>query len=90
MRVDIGRICVKIAGKDAGKYCIIVKNVDNNFVIITGPKKLTGIKRKKCNINHLKLLQEKLEIKENCDDIEILNIWEKSGLMTKFGLESKK
>ena len=62
MILDKGRVCLKIAGREAGKYCVIVEPVDESFVLITGPKSITRIKRRKCNIEHLEPTSEMLKI----------------------------
>jgi len=48
---DVGRVCVKIAGRDAGRKCVIVDIVDANFVIVDGQTR-----RRKCNVRHLEPL----------------------------------
>ena len=70
--VEVGRICVKTVGREAGKKCIIVDLVDKNFTLITGPKTVTGIKRRRSNINHLEITTEKIDIKRGATDEEIL------------------
>lgn len=45
---DIGRVCMKLAGRDAGMRCVIVDTVDNHTVIIDGETR-----RRKCNTRHL-------------------------------------
>jgi large subunit ribosomal protein L14e len=85
--MEIGQVCVKTVGKEKGKYCVVIKKVDKNFVIVSGPKALTGVKRRKANVIHLQPLQYKLEIKEDASDEEILEAWKKSGLVEKFGLK---
>jgi large subunit ribosomal protein L14e len=85
--MEIGRVCVKTVGREKGKYCVVVKNVDKNFVIVSGPKALTGVKRRRANVIHLQPLQYKLEIKEDASDGEILDAWKKSGLIEKLGLK---
>ncbi|MDH5780930.1 MAG: 50S ribosomal protein L14e, partial [Candidatus Bathyarchaeota archaeon] len=35
--VEVGRICVKIAGGEAGRRCVIVDVIDKNFMLVTGP-----------------------------------------------------
>lgn len=57
--IEVGRLCIKIAGKDAGAYCVVVDKVDDNFVLIDG-----NVKRKRCNISHLEPLEEVLKIKK--------------------------
>ena len=85
--MEVGRVCMKIAGREAGKICVIVKVVDRNFVEITGPKALTGVKRRKCNIDHLEPLPFKIEIKEGASDEEVLKQLDKVGIIKKFGLK---
>jgi large subunit ribosomal protein L14e len=69
--IEVGRICVKIVGREAGKKCIIVDVVDKNFALITGPKAVSGIKRRRANINHLEPTNEKIDIKRGATDDEI-------------------
>jgi len=85
--MEIGQVCVKTVGKEKGKYCVVVKKVDKNFVIVSGPKALTGVKRRRANVIHLQPLQYKLEIKEDVSDEELLEAWKNSGLVEKFGLK---
>jgi large subunit ribosomal protein L14e len=69
--IDIGRICVKLSGREAGGKCVIVDVVDKSFVLITGPKKVTGVRRRRVNINHVEPLQDKIEIKRGASDEEV-------------------
>jgi len=87
MVIEVGSVCVKIAGREASRYCVVVKKIDDNFVLITGPKILTGVKRRRCNILHLHPLPFKLEIKEDASDREVLEAWKKSGLYKKLNLK---
>ena len=57
--IEVGRVCVKIAGRDAGKKCAVIKVLDDNNVIIDGETR-----RRKCNIMHLEMLNDKVEISE--------------------------
>jgi large subunit ribosomal protein L14e len=41
---DVGRICVKLSGREAGKKCVVLDIVDKNFALVTGPPKLTEVK----------------------------------------------
>ena len=77
--IEVGRICVKIAGREAGKKCIIADVIDKNFVLITGPKTVTGIKRRRANINHLLPTKEKIEIKKGAPDEEIVEALKNAG-----------
>lgn len=79
--IEVGRICVKIAGREAGRKCVIVDIIDENFVLITGPKQLTGIKRRRCNVNHIEVLDKKIDIQKGASDEEVLKSLEKAGLI---------
>ncbi len=72
--MDVGRICLKMKGREAGKRCVIVDVIDRNYVMVTGPFELTGVKRRRINMNHLKPLDEAIEISRNATDAEIINV----------------
>ncbi len=78
---DIGRICVKVAGREAGRKCVIVDIKDENFVIVTGPKSLTGVKRRQCNVKHLEPTEYKINIRKGASDEEVLKAIEEAGLV---------
>lgn len=69
--MDVGRICVKLKGREAGSRCVIVDAVDRNYVIVTGPPEVTGVKRRRVNMSHLQPLDEVIEISRNASDEEI-------------------
>jgi large subunit ribosomal protein L14e len=77
--IEVGRICVKIVGREAGKQCIIADVVDKNFVLITGPKTVSGIKRRRANISHIEPTSEKIEIKRGATDEEIVEALKTAG-----------
>jgi len=70
--IEVGRLCVKVAGREAGRRCVVVRVIDKNFVEITGPKELTGVRRRRANIKHLVPLPVKIDISEGADDREVL------------------
>jgi len=77
--LDVGRICVKTFGREAGAKCVIVDVVDKSFVLVTGPKELTGIKRRRANVKHLEATGEALSIQKGSSDAEIISILKESG-----------
>ncbi|MEM3703190.1 MAG: 50S ribosomal protein L14e [Candidatus Bathyarchaeia archaeon] len=79
--IEIGKICVKICGREAGKKCVIVDIIDKGFVLVTGPKSVTGVKRRRANINHLEPLSEKIEIKRGASDEEVVEALKGKGLL---------
>jgi len=70
--IDIGRICVKLVGREAGKKCIIVDVVDKNFILVTGPKQLNGVKRRRVNVNHVEITDRKVNIKRGESDEDLV------------------
>lgn len=70
--IEVGRVCVKIAGREAGRKCVIVEIIDRNFVLITGPQKATGVKRRRVNINHIEPTEKRVNIKRGNSDEEIM------------------
>jgi large subunit ribosomal protein L14e len=65
---EVGRICIKTTGRDAGGRCVIVDVIDRNFVLVTGPKSVTGVRRRRVNLNHLRPLDERIEIAKSAGD----------------------
>jgi large subunit ribosomal protein L14e len=85
--LEVGRLCIKTAGREAGRYCVVLKSIDSNFVLVTGPRVLTGVKRRKCNVEHLEPTQYSLKIKEDASEKEVLEAYEKAGLIAKLNLK---
>ena len=81
--IEVGRVCIKTAGREAGSYCTVVKKIDVNFVMVAGPKSLTGVKRRRCNVVHLEPLTIKLHINADATDAEIQKEYEKAGILEK-------
>ena len=72
--MDVGRICVKLKGREAGSRCVIVDVVDRNYVIVTGPPEVTGVRRRRVNMSHLQPLDEVVDIIRNASDEEIAKL----------------
>jgi large subunit ribosomal protein L14e len=53
--------------------------MDKSFVLVTGPKKVTGVKRRRVNINHVMPLQDKVEVKRGASDDEVAQALEAAG-----------
>ena len=77
--IEVGRICVKIVGREAGKKCVVVDLVDKNFVLITGPKKVSEIKRRRVNISHVEPTREKIDINRGATDEEVAEALKTAG-----------
>lgn len=90
--LELGRVCLKIAGREAGGYCVVIKpagtaKLEKSFVFVTGPKLLTGVKRRRVNITHLKATENKLEVAEDASDEQVIAAYDKAGLTSKLGLK---
>jgi len=77
--IEVGRICIKLTGREAGRKCIIVDIMDKNFVLITGPKNVTGVKRRRANANHIEPLKDKIKVKRGAPDEEVAEALKASG-----------
>jgi large subunit ribosomal protein L14e len=56
--VEVGRVCVKKLGRDAGKRAVVTKVIDANFVkVVTSVR----MKERRCNVRHLEFLSEKVD-----------------------------
>jgi large subunit ribosomal protein L14e len=77
--IEVGRICVKQVGRENGKKCVVIDVMDKSFVLVTGPKKVTGVKRRRVNINHVMPLQDKIEVKRGASDEEVAQVLDAAG-----------
>lgn len=75
---EIGRICIKIAGRDAGKKCVIIDKTEKGFVIIAGETR-----KRKCNIKHLEPTNKKIDIKKGATKEEVKEALKKIGITLK-------
>jgi ribosomal protein L14E/L6E/L27E/ribosomal protein L34E len=83
--LEVGRVCIKNSGREAGSYCVIVEKKDDNFVIIDGQ-----VKRRRCNIDHLIALDKKLDIKKGAATAEVIKGLKEMGVEVKSKKEVKK
>ena len=82
---DIGRLCLKIAGRDAGKKCIIIDKINERLVLIDGQTR-----RRKCNIFHLEPLSETVEIQKNASHEDVVSTLNKLNIKCDPVKEAKK
>ena len=73
--IDVGRVCMKIAGRDAGNLAVVVEKIDDNYVLIDG-----NVRRKKCNVKHLEPMATVVDIKAKSDHVEVAEAMKKAGL----------
>jgi len=79
--VEVGRVCVKLAGREAGRKCVVVDVIDRNFVLVTGPVKVSGVKRRRVNVGHIEPIDVKVSIKKGDDDDVVAEALKKTGLL---------
>ena len=72
---DVGRMCVKIAGRDAGRKCVVVEKVDTQFVVVDG-----DVRRKKVNTKHLEPLETTVDLKGKTSHADVKASFSKLGL----------
>jgi len=65
--MEIGTVCVKIAGRDAGLKCVVVEDLGKHLVLIDGQTR-----RRKCNVMHLEPLQQKLDIEKGASHEKVV------------------
>ena len=79
--IEVGRICVKLRGREAGRKCVVVDIIDDNYILVTGPKSLTGVKRRRVNIRHVEPLDKKVNISKGASDEDVINALTASNLL---------
>lgn len=75
--LDVGQVCVKIAGREAGHFCVIVEKSDKNFVLIDG-----DVRRKRCNIMHLEPIGKTISVKKTSTLADIKKELKEVGIET--------
>ena len=78
-----------MAGREAGKKCVIVDVMDKSFVVITGPKKVTGVKRRRVNINHVAPTEDVIPIKRGASDNEVAQMITADGKLNDMSATAK-
>ena len=78
--IQIGRIIVKTNGREAGKKGVIIDVINPNYVLVAGPKPLTGVRRRKCNIRHIEPTDKVLSLKRDASDEDVLAAVEEADL----------
>jgi large subunit ribosomal protein L14e len=82
---DVGRVCVKIAGRDANKKCVVVEVIDSRYVTIDGETR-----RRKCNTGHLEPLDVVVELSSGADNAAVVKAMKAEGFVCKEKVASEK
>lgn len=72
---EVGRLCVKIAGRDSGSKCVVVEEISANYVLVDG-----NVRRKKVNVKHLEPLAEMIDLKAKASHETVKSAFEKLNL----------
>lgn len=84
--MEIGSLCVKIAGRDAGMKCVVIEVLEGNFVMVDGETR-----RKRCNLLHLEPLGKKLKVKAKASHDSVVSAFkEELGIEIKEGKKREK
>ena len=75
MTIEIGRVVVKIAGRDAGKKAVIVDILNDKYVLIDGETR-----RRKCNVLHIEPLNQGVKIEKNANHEHVSKALKEIGL----------
>ena len=87
MLLEVGRVCIKKYGRDAGSRAVVVKLIDSSFVgIITSERQ----KERKCNVRHLEFLNEKIDVNDKALVNKTLGVVPKEQHAEKKGKDSAK
>jgi len=76
---DIGRLCVKTMGREAGYRCVIVDIIDKNYLLIDGLK----VRRRRVNYRHIEPITETIEIKKGASHEQVETAIKKAKLEKK-------
>ena len=74
MLLEVGRVCIKKNGRDAGSRAVVTKVIDSRFVNIVSSIRN---KERKCNVSHLEFLNELIDPKDKALLNKTLGITEK-------------
>ena len=83
-KMEVGQLCIKIAGRDAGKKCVVVEILDNNFVLIDGETR-----RRKCNLFHLEPLDQTADVKKGASHETVAKVLEALGITARSTKQKK-
>ncbi|MFX1567937.1 MAG: 50S ribosomal protein L14e [Promethearchaeota archaeon] len=76
---DIGRLCVKTMGREAGYLCVIVDIIDKNYLLIDG----LNVRRRRVNYKHIEPIAETIEIKKGATHEQVETAIKKAKLEKK-------
>jgi len=82
--MKVGRVCIKTMGREKGLPCMIIEEIDENFVMIDG---LT--RRRKCNKLHLTPQPQVLKITKKAGTEDVLKALKDAGIIAEKNVKSR-
>ncbi|MHA2401331.1 MAG: 50S ribosomal protein L14e [Promethearchaeota archaeon] len=64
---DIGRLCLKTMGREAGYYCVIVDIIDKNYLLVDGLQ----VRRRRVNYRHIEPIVDTIDIKKGASHEQV-------------------
>jgi large subunit ribosomal protein L14e len=68
--MEIGRVCIKTKGREAGRKVVVLSDVKEGKVLIDGDK----VRRKECNVLHLFPLKEKVSVTKDAKHEDVVKV----------------
>lgn len=72
----IGRVCVKLAGRDAGQKCVVLSEAKEGRVLIDG-----ATRRREVNLRHLEPLADTVSVKAGASTADVAKVLEVLGVV---------
>ena len=69
---EIGTLCMKTAGRDAGLYCVIIDTPKEGYALVDGQTR-----RRVINTDHLQATEKKLDVKKGASHDDVVSALKK-------------
>ncbi|TKJ17436.1 50S ribosomal protein L14e [Candidatus Woesearchaeota archaeon B3_Woes] len=76
--IEVGRLIVKLAGRDAGLKGVIVEILEKGHILIDGQ-----VRRRKCNILHIEPLDKVIKLPKKASHEEVVKALKAEGIEVK-------
>ena len=73
--LDVGRLCVKTAGRDAGKTCVIVDTLENDYLLVDGETR-----RRKVSSSHVEPLDRTINVPKGASHEQVVHAFKTIGI----------
>lgn len=82
--LEVGRLVVKTAGRDAGEFGVVIEVLDDNYVMLDG-----NVRRKKVNRSHVEPLGQVFDVKKGAKTEEVRAVLDDAGIELKVKGEAR-